>query len=585
MSQVRVFEPMSPSLLSPPRAKATSCGSLLQELQDLWDEIGETDAERDRMILQLEQECLNVYRKKVDNARKNKADLHQALASGKAEISHLMSALGECESIGQLENKRGTLKEQVAMIKPLLDALRNKKEERIKELMLLQSQITLLSTEMAGNVHPTRPTQVDEHDLSVKKLSELSSQLEMLQKEKDIRLRKVNEYVASIHELTNVMSLDLSKTLSEIHPGFNDGRKSISRSISNDTLTRLEATVNALKQEKKERLQKLQGHGSALVELWNIIDMPSDERSKFEHITRLISVSPDAVFGQGRLGPAVIDEAREEVERLNLLKASKMKELVLKKQDELEEIYREVHMDIESEAERQILMDLIDSGTVDLSDLLAGMDGRIVKAKEQAISRKDILEKVEKWKFASEEESWLDEYERDQSRYSAGRGVHKNMKRAEKARILVNKLPVLVETLMSKIKAWEKEKGIPFEYDKVKLLDTLEEYIRFRMQKDEEKKRSREQKKLQEQLMAEKETMFGAKPSPLRQFPVKKPLGQSSNVNVVTGTPASRRISTSRHGGASSGKGRKELGGKAANAAIPLNFVSLPKDNYSNQSP
>lgn len=38
------------------------------------------------------------------------------------------------------------------------------------------------------------------------------------------------------------------------------------------------------------------------------MDMPSDERNKFEHITRLISVSPDAVFGQGRLGSAVIDE-------------------------------------------------------------------------------------------------------------------------------------------------------------------------------------------------------------------------------------------------------------------------------------
>lgn len=51
-------------------------------------------------------------------------------------------------------------------------------------------------------------------------------------------------------------------------------------------------------------------------------------------------------------------------------------------------------------------------GSVDLSDLMDGMDGRIAKAREQATSRKDILEKVEKWKFAAEEESWLDEYER-----------------------------------------------------------------------------------------------------------------------------------------------------------------------------
>lgn len=52
------------------------------------------------------------------------------------------------------------------------------------------------------------------------------------------------------------------------------------------------------------------------------------------------------------------------------------------------------------------------SGKADLSDLLTGMDGRITKAREHALSRKEILEKVEKWTLASEEESWLDEYER-----------------------------------------------------------------------------------------------------------------------------------------------------------------------------
>lgn len=30
---------------------------------------------------------------------------------------------------------------------------------------------------------------------------------------------------------------------------------------------------------------------------------------------------------------------------------------------------------------------------------------------------------------------------KDENRYSAGRGVHKNLKRAEKARILVSKIP------------------------------------------------------------------------------------------------------------------------------------------------
>lgn len=52
------------------------------------------------------------------------------------------------------------------------------------------------------------------------------------------------------------------------------------------------------------------------------------------------------------------------------------------------------------------------AGRADLSELLTGMDDRIAEAREHAISRKDILEKVEKWTLATEEEGWLDEYER-----------------------------------------------------------------------------------------------------------------------------------------------------------------------------
>ncbi|KAB5572968.1 hypothetical protein DKX38_000162 [Salix brachista] len=41
------------------------------------------------------------------------------------------------------------------------------------------------------------------------------------------------------------------------------------------------------------------------------------------------------------------------------------------------------------------------------------------------------LEKVEKWLTACEEESWLEEYNRDDNRYNAGRGAHLTLKNAE----------------------------------------------------------------------------------------------------------------------------------------------------------
>lgn len=52
------------------------------------------------------------------------------------------------------------------------------------------------------------------------------------------------------------------------------------------------------------------------------------------------------------------------------------------------------------------------AGSMDFMDLLEQIDLQIAKAKEEASSRKEILEKVEKWFTAREEESWLEEYNR-----------------------------------------------------------------------------------------------------------------------------------------------------------------------------
>lgn len=49
-------------------------------------------------------------------------------------------------------------------------------------------------------------------------------------------------------------------------------------------------------------------------------------------------------------------------------------------------------------------------GEMDHADLLTSMDERIYRAREEACSRKDIMEKVERWLGACNEERWLEEY-------------------------------------------------------------------------------------------------------------------------------------------------------------------------------
>ncbi|XP_022966946.1 65-kDa microtubule-associated protein 5 [Cucurbita maxima] len=549
----------------------TTCGSLLRELQIIWDEIGENDSERDKMLLQLEQECLDIYRRKVERTRKYKADLLQQLAEAETEIAGIASALGE--GFSSFSRGRGTLKEQVGAIKLILEELRSKKREKLKEFSEVQSQIVSLCSEIAGNGQSKSyvDPEINERDLTAKKLGELKLHLQELQTEKHLRLQRVNSNISLIHELSVVMSVDFLKTVSEVHPSLGDPKSGPSRCISNDTLAKLTGVIHSLKQSKQERLQKLKDLAKKLTDLWNLMDAPADERRRFDHVTRLMSSSVDEVSGKGCLGLDIIEQVEVEVERLNILKTSKMRELIFKRQTELEEIYRGVHMDIDGDAARKTLTSLIDSGTVNLSDLLSSMDDQVTEAKEQALSRKDILDKVEKWQFALQEEKWLDDYERDDKRYNAGRGAHKNLKRAEKGRVLVTKLPSMVENLAAKVKAWESERGITFSYEKLPLLHTLEKDAKLRLEREEDKRKSREQKRLQEQLASEQEALYGSKPI------AKKPLGQN---NTLLGTPG-RRIGTPGRYGFSGSKDRRES--VRGPNVIPVNYVALPKDDSASK--
>lgn len=74
-------------------------------MQQIWTEIGESVADQDRMLLELERECLEVYRRKVDEAANTKARLHQSVAAKEAELATLMAALGELNIDSPVKNQ------------------------------------------------------------------------------------------------------------------------------------------------------------------------------------------------------------------------------------------------------------------------------------------------------------------------------------------------------------------------------------------------------------------------------------------------------------------------------------------------
>ncbi|KAG4920785.1 hypothetical protein JHK86_049598 [Glycine max] len=179
------------------------------------------------------------------------------------------------------------------------------KEERIKEFSDVELQIQKIGGEITGDLNPDQTESgsfaVDESDLSMKKLDEYQSQLLELQREKSERLHKVLDYVSTVHNLCVVLGMDFFSTVIEVHPSLNESIGVNSKSISNGTLTKLAKTVSTLKEDKKQRLHKLQELASQLIDMWNLMDTPIEERRLFDHVTCNISASVDEVTVPGAL--------------------------------------------------------------------------------------------------------------------------------------------------------------------------------------------------------------------------------------------------------------------------------------------
>lgn len=71
------------------------------------------------------------------------------------------------------------------------------------------------------------------------------------------RLHEVLELVSTVHDLCAVLGMDFFSTVTEVHPSLNDSTGVQSKSISNDTLSSLAKTVLVLKEDKKQRLHKV----------------------------------------------------------------------------------------------------------------------------------------------------------------------------------------------------------------------------------------------------------------------------------------------------------------------------------------
>ncbi|KAJ1277680.1 hypothetical protein BS78_04G022000 [Paspalum vaginatum] len=495
---------------------------LLHELGEMWDEIGEGEEDRRGMLHALEEACLNVYRAKVEQVRQHRAQLRREIADSVAEVAAICATIGEppatvqtaCSSL----QGTGSLKEELGSIAPELAEMRRRREERRRQFSDVTERVNRIQQEMnvAAGAQPRAAAVVDSSDLTKTKLEELRAYLQHLLQEKESRTKKVAELVGQLHSSSMVLGMDPREI--NVHGGIRQAGD-----ISDGAIARLASEIERLRDIKRSRMEKLQDLVASMLELWNLMDTPAEEQRRFQSVACNIAASEDEITEPNALSMAFIHNVEAEVVRLERLKECRMKDLVVSKYEALKEIRRRARVPEEDDADAVMMFDAIDSDA-ERAVILERLEVQISEAKDLEFSRKDVLERMDKWQAALEEESWLEEYNRNENRYNVGKGTHLVLKRAEKARALVSKMPAMAEALTAKVVAWEKERGVKFEYDGEALLDVLEDYSNTRKEKEQERKRQRDQRRLQ----------GAAAPAERDASPVTRPLPK--NIKNVTRT-------------------------------------------------
>lgn len=190
--------------------------------------------------------------------------------------------------------------------------------------------------------------------------------------------------------------------------------------ISDGAIARLESEAERLREAKRGRMQRLQDLVVAMLELWSLMDTPPEEQSRFQGVACNVAASEDEITEPGALSAGAIGEVEAEVARLEGLKGRRMKDLLARKRGELREIRRRARIVSAQEEEEEEEDDggeevVSDDGCADAAEqslVLERLDARISEARDEEFSRKEVLERMERWQAALEEESWLEEYNR-----------------------------------------------------------------------------------------------------------------------------------------------------------------------------
>ncbi|XP_030625973.1 protein regulator of cytokinesis 1 [Chanos chanos] len=342
-----------------------------------------------------------------------------------------------------------------------LEALQKEKNERLKELNELKQQDEELCVELCVTPYyiptgslPSR-TQLQELQEHIKKLSE----------EKESRVKVFSGLREDIRNLMEEMGHEPETSLE---------RESVCPDadiflLTHENIKALKLLLSQLEVKKESLISARDKLKERATSLWTRLGCPEQESERFQDNTRR-TVNDDIRQWQG-----VVD-------RLEALQREKLEEVIDKVRQELVALWDKCMFG--PEQRESFNSHFCDNNYTE--ELLAVHDSELLKVKAYYDTARPLLDALEKW-----ERNWLlyQDFERkaaDPSRFSNRGGA---LLKESKERVRVQKmLPKLEEELRGRVETWEKSQGSHFLVRGQRVMEYISsQWAEYRMQKDKEK--------------------------------------------------------------------------------------------------
>ncbi|KAI3863919.1 hypothetical protein MKW98_031511 [Papaver atlanticum] len=168
-------------------AAETTCETLLHQIQKIWDEVGQCERVRKKMLHQLKQECLDVCKRKVNETVKSEAQLEQLQHT--SSQSHAMD--DECREI-LLQIQRECLN----VYQRKFDQDEKSRDNLLKEMSLSKEELISLASVLGEQfVFPNKSA------VMRKQFSDTNKEVQRLLQLKDAREEKFADVQSQIQKI------------------------------------------------------------------------------------------------------------------------------------------------------------------------------------------------------------------------------------------------------------------------------------------------------------------------------------------------------------------------------------------------